>query len=83
MKPKPLTLDDIPEDLYAAIADKAYELGHVSAIKTLTPRFLKRAGDAFAAGRDNEAEMWRQLAKDCEAEAKQLRAAYDAKYPNP
>lgn len=78
-----MKIEDIPEDLYNQIADKAYDLGHVSAAQSVATAFKERAGQAFSRGDDKEAYVFRQLSEEYEKKAKTMRSTYDVKYPQP
>jgi hypothetical protein len=54
-----------------------YELGKVSTLEGLGPRFRKMAGVEFANGKDNRAKLFRDLAEEFETEAKAARGRYE------
>jgi len=52
------------------------ELGHVAEKEQLVKLFRMRSGEAFASGRDVEANLFRELAKEFEREAVEARSKY-------
>lgn len=57
-----------------------YDLGKVSVMENLPKAFLKRAGEAYAAKRDDEAAWYRKMADEYQEAADETRKAYDQKY---
>lgn len=60
--------------------NESYELGIVSKLEALPGGFKQQAGDAFAAGKDELARVYRDLANNFEAVGKAERAAWTKKY---
>lgn len=60
---------------------KSYDLGKVFVMENLPKAFLKRAGEAYAAKRDDEAAWYRKMADEYQEAADETRKAYDQKWP--
>lgn len=62
------------------IVQKNYELGRISRQEEIAERLRERAGKLFAVGRDVEAKIDRDTAKELGGEAVEMRQKYDNKY---
>lgn len=77
----PLDDNDLPpDDPLEDLRHESYELGAVSVLESLGPRFRKLAGEQFALMRDEDARMLRKVAESFEKEAQEARQAYMKKY---
>lgn len=57
-----------------------HELGRVGALEQLWPEFAKRAGEAYAKGRDEMASLYRSLSVEFKAKAEIARREWTEKY---
>ena len=69
------------EDTEDRIASN-FMLGQVVAQESIGPKLRERSGKAFAEGRDDEARILRELARDFELQADRARREYKKRYPN-
>lgn len=67
-------------DCYEYVLTREYELGRIVQLEQLSGGFRKRAGEAFAAGRDSEAMFYRRLAEEYEKQAKDERGRWTGTY---
>lgn len=68
------------ETCFENVANKNYELGQVVVLEGLPKLFATRAGEAFAAKRDDEARWLRKLSDEFQARAEASRQEYSMKY---
>ena len=61
--------------------DKWYMLGRIAGREEIVKQLYDRAAGLFRGHNDKEAHELRRLALQLELEAKQMREAYDKKYP--
>lgn len=59
------------------IQGPCHTLGIVSGIKEAADKLRKKSGDLFAAGKDADARLYRQMAEELEKESVQKRKHYD------
>lgn len=76
---KSIDAEGIPDPLERR-SSKSFELGLVSKLEDLPARFLERAGQAFAAGQDEKANMLRDIAKELAKEGSEARSKWSKKY---
>lgn len=76
---KDIQAEDIGDPLEER-STESFQLGHVSMLEDLPKRFQARAGEAFAAGKDDRAHFWRDLAKELEKEARELREKWTKRF---
>lgn len=81
---KSMSPSDLEGDFHPDPAEelhtKGYELGLVSAKEDIGPGLRKTAGERYAAGKDADAKLLRDLAETFEKAADKARSQYRAKY---
>jgi len=72
-------VEDAPDPLEAD-RNKGFQLGQVVEKEDQAKIWRQRSGEAFAAGKDAEANLYRKLAVESEKDAKEARGEYMQKH---
>lgn len=72
--------EKLTEDEYDAIATEHWEYGKAAMLGELAKEYRKEAGDMFAYGHDNDAQLFRSLAKGLENRENDTRKKLNEKY---